>query len=227
MSRILTIGDIHGCRTALETLLEAVDVEEDDTLITLGDYVDRGPDSRGVIDCLLRLQTSCETVYLRGNHEVGMLAAATEADFASQWLSPVWGGGKTMASYGTADFAEIPKEHWQFLKATKLYHETDRHIFVHASLEAERVLEEQKEEVLLWERFGRPRAHHSGKVRICGHTAQMSGRPLSYGHAICIDTHVYGKGWLTCLEVESGKYWQANEDGDVREGLLELTRAKA
>jgi serine/threonine protein phosphatase 1 len=75
--------------------------------------------------------------------------------------------------------------------------------------------------MLYWEHFRNPPAHVSGKVMVCGHTPQKSGRPRSIGHAICIDTWVYGKGWLTCLDVESGKYRQANERGETRSDWLE------
>jgi serine/threonine protein phosphatase 1 len=75
--------------------------------------------------------------------------------------------------------------------------------------------------MLLWEKFGDPPPHISGKTMICGHTPQKSGRPKSVGHAVCLDTWVYGDGWLTCLDVERGNYWQANQRGEVREGWLE------
>ena len=83
-------------------------------------------------------------------------------------------------------------------------------------------LDEQPTYMLYWEklteRFTAP--HCSGKVMVCGHTAQKSGLPLDLGHAIGIDTFVYGSGWLTCLDVTSGHYWQANQKGWVREGDL-------
>jgi serine/threonine protein phosphatase 1 len=56
---------------------------------------------------------------------------------------------------------------------------------------------------------------------ICGHTSQKSGQPISLGYAICIDTWVYGKGWLTCLDVNSGEIWQANQKGQLRTALIE------
>ena len=65
-----------------------------------------------------------------------------------------------------------------------------------------------------------PEKHCSGKVMVCGHSEVRSGVPLNLGHAVCIDTRAYAGGWLTCLDVESGHYWQANERGGVREGEL-------
>ena len=72
-----------------------------------------------------------------------------------------------------------------------------------------------------WEQFKDPEPHESGKIMVCGHTAQKSGRPCSVGHAVCIDTWAHGRGWLTCLDVGSGMYWQANQQGETRKGWLE------
>ncbi len=218
--RTLAIGDIHGCLRSLESLVHEVGLTSEDTLITLGDYVDRGPDTRGVIDFLLSLQDTHTLVPLRGNHEIGMLRALVDPRFAYSWLGPVWGGGATLNSYETDTLKDIPDRHWEFLNQTLPYHEAEEHIFVHANLDPELACEEQDDEVIFWQRFGDPQPHYSGKTMVCGHTPQAGGRPLSVGHAICVDTHVYDGGWLTCLEVESGQYWQANEDGEKRSGRL-------
>ena len=82
--RTLAIGDIHGCLTALGTLIEFVNLKDGDTLITLGDYVDRGPDSKGVLDLLVSLKKSKQLVTLRGNHEIGMLRACEEPAFLNK-----------------------------------------------------------------------------------------------------------------------------------------------
>ena len=66
------------------------------------------------------------------------------------------------------------------------------------------------------------RPHEGGKTMICGHTAQKSGRPLVLDRAVCIDTWVYGNGWLTCLDVDLEVYWQANEQGQTRMGNLQF-----
>ena len=73
-----------------------------------------------------------------------------------------------------------------------------------------------------WEKFNDPAPHESGKVMVCGHTPQRDGLPRSIGHAICVDTHIYAGGWLTCLDVQTGEYWQANERRQVRAGTLDL-----
>ncbi|MFN9316551.1 MAG: serine/threonine protein phosphatase, partial [Microcystis sp.] len=74
----------------------------------------------------------------------------------------------------------------------------------------------QPEYKLFWEKFQYPAAHSSGKTMICGHTSQKSGKPINLGHAICIDTWAYGQGWLSCLDVETGKLWQVNQRGNFR-----------
>ncbi|HLK57938.1 MAG TPA: hypothetical protein VKU00_15330 [Chthonomonadaceae bacterium] len=93
--------------------------------------------------------------------------------------------------------------------------------FVHAGVYADYPLSDQPEYVLHWEKFRNPPPHVLGKVMVCGHTSQKSGLPFDIGHAICIDTWVYGEGWLTCLEVSRGLLWQANQAGELRQLWLD------
>ncbi len=218
--RTLAIGDIHGCLTALETLLTLVDVQPDDLLVTLGDYVDRGPHSRGVLDLLIALWWQEQLVAIRGNHDDMMLEARHKHSARDNWLA--LGGDATLKSYGKkASLKNVPPEHWEFLERVCVnYYETPTHIFVHAGLWPDVPLDEQPEFVLFYERFVNPPPHQSGKIMICGHTNQKSGLPNNKGHAVCIDTRAYGGGWLTCLHVETGHLWQANQKGETRE--LEL-----
>lgn len=215
--RTLAIGDIHGCLTALKELAAYVDFQSDDTVITLGDYVDRGPDSKGVIDFLLHLRTRCRLIPLRGNHEIMMMAARQSRWGIGGWLSV--GGDATIDSYGT-NFDDVPLTHWDFIFSTRNYYETETHFFVHANVDPKKPLSEQNEDVLFWQPFGYPEPHQSGKIMICGHTSQRTGRPRNLGHAICIDTHVYGKGWLTCLDVATGVYWQTDQRKERRSERL-------
>jgi serine/threonine protein phosphatase 1 len=80
--------------------------------------------------------------------------------------------------------------------------------------------------MLYWEKISgqSERRHGSGKIMVCGHTQQRSGRPLVLDHAVCIDTWVYGDGWLTCLDVENEAYWQANQRGETRRGRLDFCK---
>jgi serine/threonine protein phosphatase 1 len=106
------------------------------------------------------------------------------------------------------------------MKKVNATHETENHFFVHANADPSAPIYAQPDEMLYWQRFGKPRPHVSGKTMVCGHTIQRSGEPLNVGHAICIDTWAYGKGWLTCLDVETGNYWQTNEQGQRRAAKL-------
>jgi len=220
--RTLAIGDIHGCLRALDALLNEVNPRPDDLVITLGDYVDRGPDSLGVLDRMLALRQECRCINLKGNHDLMMLAARHDQEQFNEWLK--CGGNQTLASYRAAEdwksFAEaIPEHHWRFLEHDCLpYHETGSHFFVHANAYPDQPLDEQPDHMLYWETLEPAtwRPHESGKTMICGHSTQRSGRPLVLDRAICIDTCVYGPGWLTCLNVDLQAYWQANERGQTR-----------
>jgi serine/threonine protein phosphatase 1 len=215
--RILAIGDIHGCSTAFNTLLELVNPQPEDLIITLGDYVDRGLDSKGVLETLLQLHQERNVISLKGNHEIMMLEARKGQKEADLWLSV--GGLATLFSYsGTWDrgkLTDIPETHWDFLEHQCVnWWETENHLFVHANIDPDCPLTEQSESMLFWRKFSPQKLHYSGKTMICGHTRQTSGQPLYLDHGICIDTWVYGEGWLTCLDVISGKVWQTNQKGD-------------
>lgn len=218
--RILAIGDIHGCSTALDTLLKAVHLSPHDIVVTLGDYVNKGPDSQGVLDRLLALHQRGQLVPIRGNHDLMFLLARSlpEENAAQDLLSP-----ETLNSYGSemtekpAKITEVPERHWRFLTQHCLnYWETQDHIFLHATADPDLPLDRQPYENLFCQKFQYPRPHQSGKVMICGHTSQKSGQPVNLGHAICIDTWACGEGWLTALDVNTGQVWQANQQGQTQ-----------
>ncbi len=156
-----------------------------------------------------------------GNHEQMMLAARTSHDKFSDWLQN--GGDATLRSYAGVRGAlrDVPADHWRFLE-TKLvdYVETETHIFVHANACPDMEMTEQPDYMLRWERCDKIVAHESGKVIICGHTPQKSGRPLNRGYAICLDTDACGGGPLTCLDAGSGRVWQADANGRVQRGHI-------
>lgn len=225
--RTLAVGDIHGCSRAFDALLKAADPRPGDTLVTLGDYIDRGPDSAGVVDRLVRLARSPDVrlVPLRGNHEQMMMEARHGPGELEVWLH--CGGDAALASYSVfgdaGRLADVPDDHWRFLERTCVdWFETDTHFFVHAGAFAEVPLADQPVFMLRWEAFRDPPPHESGKVMVCGHTPQRSGRPRNIGHAVCIDTRAFKPGgWLTCLDTTTGRVYQANQDGDVRRGWLD------
>ncbi len=219
-ARILAIGDVHGCSTALDKLLQIVAPREEDTLVFLGDYVDRGPDSRGVLERLIELSKRKNFVALRGNHDLWMLQAQRDRNWFDSWLGEGIGGVETLESYGAQNIDTVPASHWQFLRELRRFYETDSFIFTHASLNGSLPLKDQSERDLLWRRVTKATPHFSGKTLICGHTSQENGVPLDLGHAICIDTLAYGGGWLSCLEPKTHYLWQANQNGETREGWL-------
>lgn len=214
-SRTIAVGDIHGCAAALEALLDVVQPTADDTLITLGDYIDRGPQSQRVIEVLLQLEQSCRLVPLKGNHELLMLRAIDVPGNMLFWMQS--GGLATLASYG--GLAEIPTEHIDFVRRCAEFHETESHFFVHASYNPQLPLARQEEYELFWQHLGLllPAPHCSGKTAIVGHTPQRSGDVLDSGHLLCIDTYCFGSGWLTALDIASGQLWQANKHGQLRQ----------
>ena len=217
--RTLAIGDIHGCYRSLKRLASAAKISPNDQIVTLGDHIDRGPDSRGVLDWLID-RSSDGLIALRGNHESMILEARINVDTYRAWI--VCGGKAVLASFETDDIEQIPERYWQFLEQQlKPYHATDTHIFVHANVFPELDLEDQPDFMLYWDSsIQRPR-HESGRVIVCGHTPQRNGIPLDMGHAVCIDTAAAKGGWLTCLDVNSRYCWQANEQGDVRSFWLD------
>jgi len=218
MPRTIAIGDIHGCLAALESLLAAVQPRPEDTIVTLGDYVDRGPDTRGVIERLIQLGRQCRLVSLLGNHDEMLLNLYEgQSRLYFDWL--LFGGDATLSSYGTMRPEEIPAAHAKFLRACPLFFETDRHFFVHGNYWAELPLDAQPRETLLWDSVKKrqPGPHTSGKTAIVGHASQKTGEVLDLGYLKCIDTWCYGDGWLAALDVESGKLWQVDKNGRPRE----------
>jgi serine/threonine protein phosphatase 1 len=214
-ARTIAIGDIHGCSQALAALIKAIEPTADDTLVFLGDYVDRGPDSKGAIELVLDLEGRCRLVPLAGNHELMLLDAVLHSEVLGPWLE--CGGAATVRSYD-GKLSNIPPEHMAFLRRCKRYYETPTHFFVHANYAHNVPLDEQPDYLLFWEHlhFHIPAPHENGKIAIVGHTAQKSGEILDLGHVICLDTFCHGTGWLTALDIESGHAWQADRRGRMR-----------
>jgi serine/threonine protein phosphatase 1 len=215
--RLIAIGDIHGCAAALRAVISVIQPKADDTIVTLGDYVDRGPESRHVLDEVLQLAGRCTLVPLLGNHEEMMLAARHSPYQREYWLH--YGGLQTLKSYGeSATLADVPAEHWSFIERCPLLHQTEQHFFAHASYDPNQPLDKQPTDLLLWMslRDQIPKPHVSGKTAIVGHTPQKSGDVLDLGYLKCLDTGcVYG-GYLTAMDLGSGQFWQFDKSGNGR-----------
>lgn len=216
--RTVAIGDIHGCAAALDALLAAIVPTPDDTIVALGDYVDRGPDSKGVIDRLLALGERCNLICIYGNHEEMMLDVVQQEQPPFRWLQH--GGVETLDSYMFAgDMNVIPAEHHKFFDAMVDYYETENHFFLHANYDPDKPLEEQGKAEMRWLKLTdvTPDAHRNGKKAVVGHTHDRGGEIFDIGHLVCIDTYCYGGGWLTALDVDSGQLWQADAEGQLRD----------
>lgn len=197
--RIIAIGDIHGCLDKLEDLLQKVGVvQAKDLLVFLGDYIDRGPDPRGVIELVSGMKASSprRVRCLMGNHE-RMFLDYIEGRDQGQFLMN--GGEKTIASYyEPGKGLSIPERHMNFLTSLEPFFETDTHIFVHAGLRPGVPLERQKEEDLLWSRSAFIVSLHDwGKTVVFGHTHFET--PFVMKNKIGIDTGAVYGGPLTAL----------------------------
>ncbi len=207
--RIFAIGDIHGCKDALEALLEILPVDwERDLIIFLGDYIDRGPDPKGVIEKIIELKKAYpeSIITLKGNHEQ-MFENFLKGKEISTFLYN--GGDATLRSYYKNGYLEIPGEHLQFLKELRLYYETEDYIFVHGGINPEKSLEEQTEDDFLWIRG----SFYNAEVRfpktvVFGHTP--FNEPFVKEDRIGIDTGcVYG-GKLTAVMLPEREFYQVN-----------------
>jgi serine/threonine protein phosphatase 1 len=209
MERIFAVGDIHGCFDKLVALMGIIDIDfQKDTLLFIGDYIDRGPDSKEVVDYMIDLGSKQDrVVFLKGNHEY-LLQRHLDGIESYMFLSN--GGDATLESYmrgsGHRRANPIPTEHLDFFDSLSLYYETDSYIFVHAGLKPDLDLERQEERHMLWIR---DEFIHSdadfGKRVIFGHTAFR--KPLVLDNKIGIDTGaVYGNK-LTCVELPAEKFF--------------------
>lgn len=187
---IWAIGDIHGHSKHLKQLLEFMPLVPGDTVVLLGDVIDRGPDSAGVIYKIHKLRKRHEVIFLRGNHEAMLLQARRDREHLPFWIG--CGGGATLDSYDAKSFDDIPDEDWSLFENSQLYHETEEAIFVHANVDPTLEMGDQSESDLLWRFYDEDIEHRSGKFVVCGHTTQPSGLPALGKHSICIDTRSLG-----------------------------------
>ena len=207
-NRVIAIGDIHGCSLALGTLIDIIQPDSADTVVTLGDYINRGPDGRGVIDQLIGLRDRCKYFPLLGNHDQLLLLNRSSR-------TETLGHLRTDEESGLELFRD---EHFGFLESCSLYFENDTHFFVHANYEEKKQLAQQDDYTLLWLSLNvrMPKRHCSRKTAIVGHTSQRNGEILERRHLKCIDTYCYGGGWLTAIDVCTNQIWQVDRFGSVR-----------
>lgn len=215
MEKIFAIGDIHGCLSKLENLIPQIGIDsEEDALIFIGDYIDRGPDSRGVVDFVLDLRKKIRTVIcLRGNHEQMFLDYVCHNRDKDLYLFN--GGDATIASYGYRKTPggmkiDVPDSHISFFHSLLLWYETDDYIFVHAGLRENIPLKDQDIQDMLWLRHEFILSSHDfGKTVVFGHTPMSHSSPLFRPGRIGLDTGAVYGGFLTCVELPSKKIYQA------------------
>jgi serine/threonine protein phosphatase 1 len=221
---VYAVGDIHGRLDLLTELLTKIAYDAgrhpedcERRLIFLGDYIDRGMESRGVVETLLSKPWSgFDSTFLLGNHEEAMLDFIRGRSDGSAWVA--YGGVETLLSYGVAlrrlpldgsatrELREalrqaVPVAHIDFLNNCVLSHTEGDYVFVHAGVRPGRAMEQQTRDDLLWIRddFLRARVPLPGKVVVHGHT--ICEMPQDLGYRIDIDTGAFVSGRLTCLVI--------------------------
>ncbi|MHC2708565.1 serine/threonine protein phosphatase 1 [Bradyrhizobium diazoefficiens] len=198
MSKTYAIGDVHGCLDQLQRLVELCERDAGEgrsKLIFLGDYIDRGPDSRGVIEFLIDLQkwSPDQIICLRGNHEELLLAAIEGEDAELSWRQN--GAQSTLQSYKVGTPGDIPINHLEWLRSLPLFHDDGVRFFVHAGVHPDRPLNQQRPRDLLWirEPFLSSKLD-LGRLIVHGHTPISNGNPDQHINRLNIDTGaVYGR----------------------------------
>ncbi|MCK5826807.1 MAG: serine/threonine protein phosphatase [Desulfuromusa sp.] len=226
VSRLIAIGDIHGQADMLRRLLNVVSPQPEDQFVFLGDYIDRGKDSRGVIEQLMQFKADFpDTIFIRGNHEQLLLDTLVElgarvdtrlrdeskeyrecstASDLEMFLSN--GGNETLRSYRLRDMTDFPQDHIKFLELTRLWWRFENFVFVHAGVEEGLPLELQDPYALLWDRLSQP--GKDGEIHVVGHHPTTDGQPYFEPGRYNLDTGaVYGQT-LTACDVLIKDVWQ-------------------
>jgi serine/threonine protein phosphatase 1 len=233
--RIYAVGDIHGRRDLLIAMIARIRADlaarphPHPLLIFLGDYVDRGPDSRGVIDTLIGLEEGdLPTAFLLGNHDRYVQAYLDDPewyDLTFHWLADPLGGAQTLASYGVAGAsparpaasrepfaAAFPDSHRAFLDSAALWVRRGGYVFVHAGIRPGIPLEKQDPEDLIWirEPFLTTTADFGFKV-VHGHT--IAPAVEHHRNRIAVDTGAFRTGVLSCVVLEGTSVAVLGPDG--------------
>lgn len=221
-TRIYAIGDIHGHLDLLDQVLTRIDAHlarnpiRQPIYVFLGDYIDRGPQSKSVLDRLIERSRIPQTIFLKGNHEAILTEFLTEPRVLDEWKK--YGGLETLVSYGLRPSAKttliqqtelaaeleraLPASHRNFLSGLKTSYVCGDYFFVHAGVRPGIALDLQLEEDLLWIRAEFLRHEERfDKIIVHGHTPVPA--PEIHSNRINIDTGAYATGILTCLMIEA------------------------
>ena len=224
--KIFAIGDIHGCHGKLVTLLARIPIDKrSDTLVFLGDYINRGPDSRKVVDTLLSLRADyAHVVFLRGNHEQALLEYAATGDLEVLPALRAMGVEATLASYGASarglpGLACMPQDHRDFLHSLEFSHVACNYLFTHADFDEEKLaLAGARPDALAAQRFaeagllasrrlGQEIIADTGYTIVFGHLPFEA--PLVMTDRIGIDTGAVYGGVLTAVELPALHFYHA------------------
>ena len=224
---LYAFGDIHGELEKLDELLESMPLEKGDRLVFLGDYIDRGPDSAGVIDRLIGLREQYECIFLLGNHEsmfLNFLGWTDDAYFGGDAFL-LNGGDRTLAGYGYFDREEtnlesfrLPKAHENFLLGLTLSHVEGDYLFVHAGLSQDHLrtgdlayaLRKSRPEDMLWNRTTGDLRQDLGVTMVYGHTPNEDfGVRWNCPFSIGVDTGAVYGGPLTAIRLPDETVFQA------------------
>lgn len=213
MGKIFAIGDIHGCLLHLDKMMAKLDIDaQNDTLVFIGDYIDRGPDSKGVVDVVLDIRKRIKNVVcLTGNHEQMFLNYYREGRDEELFLHN--GGLNTLISYGLVGTGKkhptIPDNHMEFFTTLQPYYGMDDYIFVHAGMRPGIPLDRQAPDDLLWIRYEFINSPYDfGKIVVFGHTPLSFAAPLINKNKIGLDTGAVYGGKLSCVELPEMKIHQ-------------------
>lgn len=201
MSLTYAVGDIHGSLRKLRNLILRCKQHAGGrpmTFVFLGDYIDRGPESSGVVRYVIDLQSLLRerVIALKGNHEAFALGVIDGTTLADHWLSQ--GGAETLQSYGVKSARELPREHVDWMRSLQLSYDDGRRFFVHAGIDPELPLDAQREHDMLWirEPFLSDRRVYA-RLIVHGHTPLARGTPDLRGNRLNLDTAAVFGGPLT------------------------------
>jgi serine/threonine protein phosphatase 1 len=201
MKLTYAVGDVHGCLHKLKSLIAACRQHaggDEMMLVFLGDYIDRGPESAGVVRYMLSLQADApqHVVALKGNHESWALAVFDGLLPARAWLGN--GGAATLSSYGANDVGELPKAHLDWMRSLPLTYDDGRRLFVHAGVDPQKPLDAQDDHDLVWirEPFLEDDRDY-GRLIVHGHTPLETFKPDLRPNRLNLDTAAVFGGPLT------------------------------
>jgi serine/threonine protein phosphatase 1 len=201
MQRVYAIGDIHGSLLQLRSLVTRCERDAAGrpmTFVFTGDYIDRGPESSGVVEYVMNLQLrlATNTICLMGNHEALALSAIDDESNINDWI--LNGGDMTLRSYGTSNPRDIPVDHIEWFRSLQLAFDDGKRLFVHAGIDPARPIDQQDKHDLLWirEPFLSDQRDY-GRLVVHGHTPTRGRMPDLRRNRLNIDTGAVFGGPLT------------------------------